>query len=367
MSSSYESESQALDAEILGTIEAWHRRGEALSDEGFNALALRLFAYQLRYNAPYARYCKRLGLTSPPSWEQIPGVPAAAFKEAALATFDARHAALTFETSGTTRGVGGLHYMETSSLYDAALLAGFDRFVLADGARLRYFNLLPNPAERKRSSLGYMMARVAGERGDGHAGWYLRGDELLVDAFEGDLRAAIELQQPVCLAATTFALVRLLDFMDGRGLKFTLPRGSRLMQTGGLKGRSRVVDEAELRAVVCDRFVLAADDIISEYGMTELTSQYYARGDALEYAAPPWLRTRVVAPDRTTLTSGKVGSLLHLDLANRSSCIAIQTEDLGAETENGLVLRGRATDAPPRGCSLDAEQLTAAAAPQRVL
>lgn len=352
----YEVESQALDAEILAIIEAWHRRGESLDDGAFDDLALRLFDYQLRYNAPYARYCARLGVVSPLSWEQIPAVPAAAFKEAALATFDPHTAALTFETSGTTSGVGGLHYMETPALYDAALLAAFDRLVPRDG-RLRYFNLVPNPAERPSSSLGYMMARIGKERGAGSTGWYLHRDELLADAFERDVRAAISGHEAVCIAATAFALVHLLDAMSGRGVTFALPPGSRIIRTGGFKGRSRIVEPSELEESICTRFGIAQDAIVSEYGMTELSSQYYRAGTSAAYAGPPWLRTRVVGPERTTLARGAIGSLLHIDLSNRSSCIAVQTEDLGMETAEGLVLIGRDREASLRGCSLDAETL----------
>ena len=187
----YHSESQALDREILGVINAWHQHGAELTQGEFNDLALRLFDYQLRYNAPYARYCERLGVTRdafPASWEAIPAIPAPAFKEATLATFDARDAALTFETSGTTDGRPGRHYLETPALYDAALLAGFDRFMLADDATLRYFNCVPNPRESPHSSLGYMMKRVAEERGDGETGWYLRDGELLFETLKSDLR-----------------------------------------------------------------------------------------------------------------------------------------------------------------------------------
>jgi hypothetical protein len=354
----YESESQALDAEILGVIEAWHQRGAVLDDAAFDDIALRLFAYQLRYNEPYARYCGRLGITSPRGWEQIPAVPAAAFKEAAVTTFDPNTAALTFETSGTTTGVGGLHYMETAALYDAALLAGFDRFVLADGARLRYFNLVPNPIERQRSSLGYMMACASKARGQGRTGWYLRGDELLLAELERDLREAVAERQPVCIAATAFALVTLLDAMEKRGERFAPPAGSRVMETGGFKGRTREVDRDELYAAICERFDLGPQAIVGEYGMTELSSQYYdIAPPAREKSSPPWLRARVVGPDRATLPLGQAGSLLHVDLANRSSCIAIQTEDFGVRTEAGLVLLGREIDAAARGCSLDAEEL----------
>lgn len=353
----YEAESHALDAEILDIIERWHQRGETLDGAAFNDVALRLFDYQLRYNEPYARYCVRVGVISPESWEEIPGVPAPAFKEAALTTFEPANAALVFETSGTTSGTPGLHYLETPALYDAALLAGFDRFVLSDGPRLRYCNLVPNPAQREHSSLGYMMARVAQHRGDGATGWYLQGDELLIDAFAADVRAAIDERQPVCLAATAFALVHLLNAVEERGLTFALPAGSRVMETGGFKGRTLAVDRDELYARIRESFGIVPDAIVSEYGMTELSSQYYAGTAAGRYAAPPWLRARVVGPERTTLVHGTIGSLLHVDLANRSSCIAIQTEDLGMMSDEGLILIGRDREASLRGCSLDAEGL----------
>lgn len=345
-----------LEAEILGVIERWHRTAEPLPDRGFNDLALRLFDYQLRNNAPYRRYCERLNKTSPSSWEQIPGVPAAAFKEVALTTFDPANAALVFETSGTTQGVPGRHYFQTPTLYDAALLAGFDRFILSDAARLRYFNLVPNPQERPRSSLGYMMARVSGLRGDGKTGWYLRGDELLIDEFLSDIGNATEEHRAVCIAATAFALVHLIDSMEARGSTFTLPAGSRIMETGGFKGRTRRVERGELYKRLCDAFSLPREAVVSEYGMCELSSQYYAHVNDV-YLGPPWLRTRVVGPDRTTLPHASTGALLHVDLANRSSCMAVQTEDLGVQNARGLVLLGRDRDAPPRGCSLEAEDL----------
>ena len=51
---------------------------------------------------------------------------------------------------------------------------------------------------------------------------------------------------------------------------------------------------------------------------------------------------------------------MHVDLANRSSCVAIATEYLGIEVDGGIVLIGREQDAALRGCSLDAEELSAA-------
>ena len=341
-----------------------------MSDDAFNDLALRLFAYQLRYNEPYARYCERLGTTRdafPTSWEAIPAVPAPAFKEATIATFDSAAAALVFETSGTSDGKPGRHYLETPTLYDAALLAGFDRFMLAGDAALRYFNCVPNPLASPHSSLGYMMKRVAQERGDGKTGWYLRDGELLFEKLKNDLQSSVAERQPVCLAATAFALVHVLDAMGSERLRLSLPPGSRIMETGGFKGRSRMVSREELYQQTCDRFGVGPDAIVAEYGMTELASQYYDRvpnGTLLAQRrklAPPWLRARVVGPNRTTLPHGHAGSILHVDLANRSSCIAVQTEDLGVRYDDGLVLIGRDLDVDPRGCSLEAEDLQARA------
>lgn len=352
----YQTESDALDREILGVITAWHDRGIGLDDEQFNDLALRLWEYQVRYNAPYATYCERLGVTpkSPPqSWEAIPAVAAPSFRSAHIATFDGPAAAV-FETSGTTMGDPGRHYLETTALYDAALLAGFDRFMLSDGARLRYFNLVPNPAQSPYSSLGYMMERVGAARGGDRAGWYLDADVLRYDDFATDVRAAADAGQPICIAATAFALVHLLDAMNERNVRVTLPRGSRVMETGGFKGRSKAVSRDELYAALCDRFGLGIEQIVAEYGMTELTSQYYDDAQRRK-VGPPWLRARVVGPKRTTLPEGEIGSLVHVDLANRSSCIAIQTADMGRRIGSGFELLGRATDADPRGCSLTAE------------
>lgn len=362
----YATESFALETEILGVIDGWHRRGRDVSEADFEDVALRLFEYQLRYNAPYARYCASLGFSTnhlPARWDDIPAVPAAAYKEATLATFDPAQAALAFETSGTTSGTGGRHYMETRALYDAALLAGFGRYVVGDGARLRYLNVVPNPADRPQSSLGYMMQQVSVRFGDGQTGWFVRGDALFVEAFIADARAAADDGAAACVATTAFGLLNLLDELERRGIELPLPPGSRIMETGGFKGRARAIPREELYARASRAFHLELDSIVSEFGMTELTTQYYdapaSRGVAenRRKISPPWLRGRVVGPDGKTLPNGTAGALVHVDLGNRSSCIAIATEDVGVRFADGLVVIGREAGASLRGCSLDAETL----------
>jgi hypothetical protein len=366
----YSTETWELDAEIYTRIERWRKFDEGLSEDAFNELALRIFAYQLRYNEPYAKYCATQGVTlerMPESWEAIPPIPSAAFKEAALATFPPTQAELTFATSGTTAGTSGYHYMENARLYDSALLAGFDHFMLPDHIQLRYLNLVPNPAQHPQSSLGYMMARVSDARGDGATAWYVDGESINIDALTGDLEAAVDHDRPVCIATTAFALVHVLDALHERHRYFALPNGSRVMETGGFKGRSRVVDRDDLYARTAERFGMINCAITAEYGMTELTSQYYDdvvlhghdhTHEPTRYKlSPPWLRPRVVDVTGKTVPNGVVGALVHVDLANRSSCVAIQTEDLGVQFDDGLVLIGRESGATLRGCSLSAEEL----------
>jgi hypothetical protein len=355
-----------LDARILAAIGAY-----ALDEDAFAALARDLFVHQATHNAPYAAFARAAGYgpeRPPARVEDIPAVPAAAFKEARLATFPPGETAVWFETSGTTLGRGGRHEMPVTALYEAASLATFDRAMLADGARLRYLNLVPDPRERPHSSLGFMMRHVARDRGAGDAGWYLHGDVLDAGGFVRDAERAIADGAPVCIATTAFALVALLDALDESARTLALPPGSRIMETGGFKGRSRIVERATLYAQASERLGVPVGAIVAEYGMTELSSQYYdaiASRAVIEprvKAAPPWLRPIVVDGDGRPLPRGVVGAIRHIDLANRGSAIAIDTEDVGALVDGpvpGLVLFGREAGAELRGCSLDAESLLA--------
>jgi hypothetical protein len=205
------------------------------------------------------------------------------------------------------------------------------------------------------------MRKVADAYGDGREEWFLDGDDLHVERFIAAARDAGEDGVQVCIAGTAFAFVALLDALRERGISsLPLPPESRIMETGGFKGRTRIVEREALYDELSRVFALSQDGIASEYGMTELASQYY--GSTVKHA-PAWLRPRVVGPNGATLPGGVVGALVHVDLANRSSCVAIQTEDLGVATgEGGIVLIGRERGAELRGCSLDAEQLRTLAA-----
>jgi hypothetical protein len=324
-----------------------------------------VFAHQFRWNGPYAAYARSLGISEnalPRTAAAIPAVPGAAFKDAVLCTVAPERAALWFETSGTTQARSGRHYLESPALYEAALLAGFDRAMLTDGAGLRYALLVPDPRERPHSSLGYMMATVARERGTGNTGWYFHDDHIDVTRLTADIAQAHADGAGICIATTAFALVALLDELAAAGRDLPLPPGSRVMETGGFKGRTRIVGRDELYTRAAAAFGIDEAAIVAEYGMTELSSQYYdsqaSRWSARRIKQPvPWLRPIVVDVAGNPLPAGIVGAIRHVDCANRSSAVAIQTEDLGVITADGLLLLGREEGAALRGCSLDAEDL----------
>jgi hypothetical protein len=156
--------------------------------------------------------------------------------------------------------------------------------------------------------------------------------------------------------------VALLDELSDAGRSLPLPPGSRVMETGGFKGRTRIVGREELYARSAAAFAIDEAAIVAEYGMTELSSQYYdspaSRWSNKRIKLPvPWLRPIVVDVSGNPLPTGIVGAIRHVDCANRSSAVAIQTEDLGVITADGLLLLGREEGAALRGCSLDAEDL----------
>jgi hypothetical protein len=354
---------------LLAAVADWTRGGAGFDDAAFDAHARALCAYQLERNLPYARFAATFGIApdAPPrAWRDVPAVPSSAFKDATLATFAVDRAELVFHTSGTTAERSGKHYVERAALYDAALLAAFDRFMLPDRPRIRFLNLVPDPRKNKHSSLGYMCAHAGVLRGDGPPAYFLDGDALDVDGVCTALDRACADRRAVLIATTAFALAALLDALERRGRRFEVPDGSRVMETGGFKGRVKAVPRDELYARAEAAFGIPQHAIVAEYGMTELLSQFYdtpaSRTQALRVkTGPPWLRTLVVDAAGHEVARGTTGFLRHVDLANVSSVLAIDTEDRGYAVEDGFVLLGREADAPLRGCSLDAEDLRAPA------
>jgi hypothetical protein len=165
-------------------------------------------------------------------------------------------------------------------------------------------------------------------------------------------------KQPVGLLGTAFSFVHVID---AGWEPLRLPKGSFLLETGGFKGRSREVAKPELYRSLSRLFGVPQRDIWNEYGMTELSSQAYARGAAGEHRLPPW--TKLVAVDPATgkvLPPGRRGLARWIDLANVDGVLALETQDLAIRTRadgRAFKLIGRLPNLPRRGCSVPAEDL----------
>ena len=145
--------------------------------------------------------------------------------------------------------------------------------------------------------------------------------------------------------------------MTGGGECFDRLPGTLVLETGGYKGSGREVPKVELYRRIGGLFDLEPEDILNEYGMTELSSQFYTRGLGRPHEGPPWVRAVVIDPETGGETAvGETGVLRIFDLANLGSVLAVETQDLAVRRERGFELLGRAPAALPRGCSRAADE-----------
>lgn len=329
----------------------------------FNTLALQVFAYQFAHNVPYQRFC--LARSHTPDtvrrWQDIPAVPTVAFKELDLTCGPPEK---IFRTSGTTRGQEhrGRHLVPDLQLYHASALAHFSACLLPDKRRLPILALIPSPEVRPDSSLTQMTAWVMERFGAEGNAYFIDAEGVHLNAFTGAVARAQQEGSPVCILAITSALVAFFDQCETQGQRFTLPSGSRIMDTGGDKGKGRTLSRGGFLRSCWKYLKVAGYYCVNEYGMTEMASQFYdnvlsnrfRRSNEPRYKiGPAWTRTLVVDPETLQETPpGQTGILRHFDLANAGSVMAIQTEDLGHTFGDGFEIIGRVQGAEPRGCAL---------------
>jgi hypothetical protein len=380
-------------AEYSRRLLAFMERGGVSADDEFSSLASELFALQFTRVAPYRRLCEARRVTpdSLTDWRQIPAVPTTAFKELELTSLKPAERTTVFHSSGTTQHRPSRHFHNAESLavYEAALLPWFARHLLADGdqttraaspsppsgeragvrgqhvqqldTRPTFLCLAPPPDQAPHSSLVHMFAtvshafgapdsRFAASTGEDNS-WSLDSAAALTA-----LRHAEQSGQPLVLLGTAFMFVHLLDELDRRGLSIALPPGSRVMETGGYKGRSRELSKSELHTLITSRFSVPPAFIVCEYGMSELSSQAYSQITnhcLLPFHFSPWCRALVISPETgREVADGETGLLRLFDLANVRSVMAIQTDDLAVRRGDGFELLGRAAQTEARGCSL---------------
>ncbi len=319
---------------------------DAADDTEFNALALKIHRYQRENNEPYARFCEfsRAPL-APADWREIPAVPTGAFRHAALRTFTEAETVATFRTSGTTGEGFGSHHFCSLWLYEASILRAWARLALPP---LPQILLVPRPADAPHSSLSHMMGTLGVLAPQT---WCLQGHRLDLDAF----RRATE-HGPVFLLGTALAFLHLFEQLEGSPL--ALAPGSLALETGGYKGTGRSLTKAALYAQFRHALGLEPGAILNEYSMTELSSQWYARGLDQPHHGPAWTRALVIDPETgREVAEGAQGVVRLFDLANLGSVLAIQTQDLAVRRGGGFELLGRDPAAIPRGCSRSADEL----------
>lgn len=334
-----------------------------------DALIRDLAAWQAAHVAPYRQLVRtrRASPAAAPTIDAIPALPTDVFRFARVGAHPPSADVRVFRTSGTSTETRGAHPLRELALYDRAARAAARYALFPDVARtaaLRFVVLAPHERDAPDSSLSYMMSRFIEWFGSGGATWVRRGDALDAGALTEALVEAARSDTPVALVGTSFAFVHAEDALGSR--TFSLPAGSRIMQTGGFKGRSRTIEPRAMRAALAARYDVAESMTIAEYGMTELSSQMYETtlraalygepGGPRRLRVPGWVRATVVDPETLApATPGEVGILRIDDAANVDTACCIQTADLARAVEDGIEVLGRSPGATPRGCSIAAD------------
>jgi len=330
-------------------------------EKTFERLALEAFAFQYEQIAPYKTLCDRRGAApgSVDSWREVPPVPVLAYSSVELASAEPKE---VFRSSGTTDGARSTHHHPFPDLYRAVIDATFAVHCLPQAGRIETLSLIPTREDVVDSSLGFMAEHILQRHGGGQSTTAFGPRGVDGRALRSWLSARQRTGAPILILTTSFALVQMLDALGRLGLRFRLPAGSVLFDTGGTKGKTEEVSRDELVSRVGQELGLPPSRIVREYGMTELTSHFYTRaltgGDRDLFYPSPWTRVRVLDPETLQeLPDGETGLLAIFDLANIGSAIHLLTEDLGRCEGDGFRLEGRATGAELRGCSLAAEEL----------
>jgi hypothetical protein len=331
------------------------RRGSLLEEE-FNEYALKIHRFQRAHNVPYANFCRHMNAPEMlTSWRSIPAAPLSAFREFALCVFPASRAVKTFRTSGTTGEGFGSHHFRSLRLYEHSITRCWD---LLELPRLPQIILAPSPARAPHSSLNHMMGTLR-QRAPGEAQCYGLDENGRLDAklLARHIQRHVDDRTPVLMLGTALAYLHFFEEMKSTGAKWLLPPGSSALETGGYKGSRRALEKSQLYALFQNLLGINADDVINEYSMTELSSQFYSRGVGNVHIGPPWTRALVINPETEhEAEEGGTGALRIFDLANLGSVIAIQTRDLAIRRGENFELIGRDPVALARGCSRAADE-----------
>lgn len=309
----------------------------------FNDLAVKIFHFQFEENPVFHAYVSQLNIDhrSIDNIIDIPFLPIEFFRDHEVICGKPGDCEKVFFSSGTTGSVPGRHFVSDLSIYRQSFIDGF-RLFYGDPMDWCILALLPGYLERPDSSLVYMMDHLIDQSRPNGSGFFLENREGLA----GILASTGSNRRKVLLLGVTYALLDLAEEYE-----LDMPEVV-VMETGGMKGRRREMVRDEVHAILCKAFGVKA--IHSEYGMTELLSQAYSKGEGY-FRTPPWMKVMIrdINDPFTFLPLGKTGGINVIDLANFNSCCFVETMDLGRCNPDGTFeVLGRFDSSDTRGCNL---------------
>jgi len=335
--------------EVRAALWSWMRDG---SSRDFLDHALALFRWQAKHNEPYRAFVQAMNVNPREvvALEDIPFLPVEVFKTHAVKSgaWEPHH---VFRSSGTTQTTSRAHHWldeEGLSWYAEVARLAWRRQWGSGVGEWAWLGLLPGYLGREDASLLTMVADFMREAGETEAGMLMHDHDALNVAL---VRHFSQPQsKPLVLFGVTWAVLDWLDSLKRHGDDIPWHRIT-LIETGGMKGRGVEPIREEVHAQIKSR--LTDIGMASEYGMTEMMSQGYAK-DGIHHGFPHWVQplVREVRDPRSPGLRNRVGRVDIVDLANVHSCAFLATGDVGNHTDQGLILLGRQDAAEVRGCSL---------------
>ena len=309
--------------------------------KNFDQIAFEVFKFQYKNNTVYKSYCDLLKKT-PTNIKEISAIPflPISFFKSHLVICSKKYDKV-FCSSGTTNDNLSKHYVRDINIYEKSFLKNFiDNY--GDPKKYVILGLLPNYMQNKNSSLIYMVNNLIELSKSNDSGFFLKEYDLIIEKMKNHCRE----NKKIILFGVSYAL---LDLTKNRNLNL---ENTIIIETGGMKGRRREMIKKELHETLKQRTGLKK--IHSEYGMTELLSQAYSKGDGI-FSCPNWMKVfvRDINDPNFLHKDNRSGGINIIDLANFNSCSFIATEDMGSIHKNGsFEIMGRIDHSDTRGCNL---------------
>ena len=310
-----------------------------LSPASFESAALAVFEYQYHHNIVYKQFCDHLSI-EPEKIKKvtdIPFLPIEFFKTQRVVSGQWTEEKV-FKSSGTTGQHRSQHFIKDVVFYHQIALHIFED-LYGSISDFQILALLPSYQQQGDSSLISMVDFFMSESTQ-KSQYLLNNSKSLIETIENNPEAK------KLLIGVSYAFLDILDSSE-----FSVDHDVIIMETGGMKGRRKEMIRHELHDVLKAGFHV--DEIYSEYGMTELTSQAYGSNGYLKF--PSWCKAMIrdINDPLFCLGDQKTGGLNIIDLANIHSCAFIETKDLAKTHPNGTFeVLGRFDNTDIRGCNL---------------